>query len=75
MVVVIAKTNRQIRYMVTSNHNALIAHATQRLILIFSCNSFTSGCKPKNITNGNKSQNLDALKINAKMQVARYARK
>ena len=69
IVVVIANTNRQIKYIAASNHAALIAHATQRLIRTRSCNSLTSGCKPKNIINGNKSQNLDALKSRDKTHV------
>ena len=51
--------------MVPSNHNAFAKHATQRLIFVFNCNSFTSGCNPKNMIKGNRSKNLATLKIDS----------
>ena len=73
MEAVIPKTNRQIKYIVPSNHNAFKMQATHLLIFVFNCNSLTSGCNPKKTIKGNKSKNLATLNIKDKMQVAIYA--
>ena len=73
IVVVMPNTKRHTRYMVTSNHKAFNPQASQRLILLYSCNSFTNGCNPKNIINGNKSKKRATLNISDKIQVATYA--
>ena len=70
--VVMPKMNRQIKYDAPSNQSALIPNASQRLILNLSCNSFISGCSPKNIIKGSKSQNFQEVKMKVSMQVAKY---